>query len=33
MILGLVVMLILFIILSSLGGVLGAITMRRKERV
>jgi hypothetical protein len=33
MILGLVVMFFLFLILSTLGGVLGALTLRRKERV
>ncbi len=32
MILGLVVMFFLFVILSSLGGVLGAVALRRKER-
>jgi hypothetical protein len=32
MILGLVVMFFLFLILSSLGGVLGAVTLRSKER-
>jgi hypothetical protein len=32
MILGLIVMFFLFVILSSLGGVLGAVTLRGKER-
>ena len=33
MVLGLIVTFFLFLILSSLGGVLGAVTLRRKERV
>ena len=33
MIMGLMVMFFLFLILSSLGGILGAIALRRKERI
>ena len=32
MVFGLVVMFLLFVILSSMGGLLGAIMLRRKER-